>query len=84
MNIKIPNQKEAEAERKSRRRNLIGGLIFGFIFFALAGIRVFFYGFETVKPATWVALSLGVLLFGLLAMKFRTEFWRLFTDSLRS
>jgi hypothetical protein len=84
LKINIPDQKEADSERKSRRMNLIGGLIFGLIFFTLVGIRVFVYGFETVKPATWIALLIGVILFGLLAMKFRGDFWRLFIDNLRS
>lgn len=75
MKIDIPSEEETVRERKAKRRHFVGGILFGFIFFALVGLKIFQYGFEEVNPITWIALGFGVLSFGVLARWFGAEFW---------
>jgi len=73
--IDIPSKEEILREQKSKRHHFIGGIIFGLLFFALAGTQIFRYGFDEVNTITWIALAFGVLSFGLLARWFGPEFW---------
>lgn len=76
MKIEVPTEEEIQERKRSDRRNFIGGIIFGIIFFGLAGGRVFLYGIENVALYTWFALVFGVISFGFLAKWFGTEFWQ--------
>jgi len=73
--IDIPSEEEILRERTSKRRHFIGGIIFGFLFFALIGTQIFRYGFDEVNTITWIALGFGVFSFGVLARWFGAEFW---------
>ena len=75
MKIKIPSEEEHKKNQKRKRISGLSGLLFGFTFFGLAGIRIFRYGFDEVETYTWVALGFGVLSFGWLAFNYGEAFW---------
>lgn len=75
MKINVPTEEEHKRDRTRRRIHGIFGLLFGLIFFGLAGIRIFRYGFYEVESYTWIALGFGILSFGWLAYKFGETFW---------
>ncbi len=75
MEIRVPTQEEARKEKKKKWFNFALGIILGFIFFGLVGMRIFVYGFDAVSLLSWVCLSFGVLSFGLLAYRFGESFW---------
>tara|TARA_R110002049_G_scaffold109501_2_gene258324 strand:+ start:20 stop:262 length:243 start_codon:yes stop_codon:yes gene_type:complete len=75
MKIKVPTEEEHKRDQRRKRIHGIFGLLFGLIFFGLAGARIFRYGFDEVEIYTWIALGFGVVSFGWLAYKFGENFW---------
>lgn len=75
MKINIPTEEEHKWNQKKKRIHGIFGLLFGAIFFGLAGTRIFRYGFDEVETYTWIALGLGIISFGWMAYKFGETFW---------
>ncbi|HET8864107.1 MAG TPA: hypothetical protein VFM80_00330 [Gracilimonas sp.] len=78
MKINIPTEEEHKRNQKRKRFHGIFGLLFGLIFFGLAGIRIFRYGFDEVGISTWVAIGIGIVSFGWLAYNFGETFWNTF------
>lgn len=76
MKINIPTEEEYQESRKRKRIQAVFGFIFGVIFFAIAGTRIFRYGLDAVEIYTWIALGFGVLSFTILAWKFGDTFWQ--------
>lgn len=79
MKINVPTEKEYKKNRRKKAIQAFFGFIFGLFFFAIAGIRIFSYGFESVEIYTWLALAFGILSFTWLAWKFGDDFWTLFS-----
>jgi hypothetical protein len=78
MKVNVPTEEEYKRDQKRNRIHGIFGLLFGLLFFGLAGTRIFRYGFDEVEIYTWIALGLGIVSFGWLAYTFGETFWKTF------
>lgn len=83
MNIYVPSPEESENKKRKKRWNFLKGLMIGLIFFGFSSLGLFWMGLDNVEIYTWLALGLGVLLFGFFAMMFGSTFFKSIFEKFR-